>query len=97
MDGIPRQTIGHPARWRVAMWGAILGLFAIPAIAMQVTREINWGALDFAAAAVLLVAIGTTVELAMAKLHHRGSRIALIGLVTAAVMLVWADAAVGVF
>ena len=41
---------GLPPSWRLALWGGIALLLVLPALAMQFTREVNWGPGDFAAA-----------------------------------------------
>ena len=59
MDG------GRGNGWRVVLWGGAAGLMLIPAIAMQFTREVAWGAEDFLTmGAMLLVACGA-FEVAM--------------------------------
>ncbi|MCX7285499.1 MAG: hypothetical protein NTX28_15910 [Novosphingobium sp.] len=64
---------------------------------MQFTREVNWGVEDFAFAGLLLGSAG-----AMLELVHRKARqpqiVAIASAATAALVLViWADAAVGIF
>jgi hypothetical protein len=51
--------------WRIAGWGSLLALLMLPALAMQITGEVNWTAGDFVFAAVLLGFVGTMVELAV--------------------------------
>ena len=83
-------------RWRILVWGAIAGIIALPAAAMQFTREVNWTATDFVFAGVLLGVAGLLWELTMRvtrkPVHRAIAGIAILGMV----MLVWAEAAVGI-
>lgn len=56
----PRSLNG----WRIAGWGSLVALLVLPALAMQLTSEVNWTASDFVFAAVLLGFVGAVVELA---------------------------------
>ncbi len=89
------QRAGNPWRW--VMWGAIGALLLLPLIAMQFTREVAWTPFDFAAAAALLVGGGLAYEIAARKASRRRSRLLLGGLILGAVLLIWAEGAVGVF
>ncbi len=72
-------------------------LLLIPFIAMQFTREVHWSLFDFVVAAVLLSGTGSLIELVMRKVKKTGHRIAIcLGIVTALV-LIWAELAVGIF
>lgn len=82
---------------RPLMWGAIAVILAIPAIAMQFTREVAWGPEDFAFAALLLVAAGLLYELAAWKLLTARARWIAGAVIVLAVLVIWADAAVGLF
>ena len=85
------------ALWRVALWAAIGLLLMAPLAAMQFTREVAWTAYDFAFAGVLLVGAGLAAELAVRKLPNRNARLFAAGVILLAVVLIWADGAVGVF
>lgn len=82
---------------RPVMWAVIVGLFLLPAIAMKFTSEVNWGLEDFAFAALLLVGAGLVFELAAWKLTTTRARLVVAGLVLLAVVVVWVEAAVGLF
>lgn len=88
---------GLPPSLRLALWGTIGALLALPALAMQFTAEVNWSAEDFLAAAVLLGLTGFAIE----ALGRSGlSRRAAIGgaiAVLASLALIWAELAVGLF
>ena len=81
--------------WRIAGWGALLALLALPAIAMQFTPEVEWTALDFVFAAVLLTALGMGVEIAIRVGRGAPQTLALIVATVAGFMTLWANAAVG--
>lgn len=81
--------------WRIAGWGALLALLALPAIAMQFTAEVQWTPMDFVFAGVLLTALGTGFELAV---RFGGAGAKGIGMAIASLagfLTVWANAAVG--
>ncbi len=82
---------------RRAMWLAFAALLVTPLIAMRVTPEVNWTASDFAAAALLLATLGLAIEAATRFLRHPRARRLTIAAATAAVALVWAEGAVGLF
>ena len=82
-------------RNRLALWGAIVALLALPAVAMQFTREVNWGPGDFVAAAVLLGLTGLGLELAARAPIGRAARFFAAGLVLLALLVIWAQLAVG--
>lgn len=84
-------------RWRLAVWSGLAALLLLPLIAMQFTEAMAWDAADFALAAALLVGACLAFELAAWKVRKPAWRAA-IGLGLAALVLIlWADAAVGVF
>lgn len=87
---------GQPV-WRVALWGGILALLMLPALAMPFTHEVAWGPEDFAFAAILLISAGALFELAAWKLRGLTARLITAAVILGAVALIWADAAVGVF
>lgn len=92
-DSLPQQS----SRLRLALWGFAGLLLLIPAIAMQFTPEVNWGAEDFIAAAVLIGGAGLGIELAARLVKSRAAMFALIAGVIGLMLLVWAELAVGLF
>lgn len=84
-------------RWHPWMWAVIGALLILPIGAMQFTREVNWGSEDLLFAALLLGGGGALYEL-VARLSS-GTRGRLIGgaAILFVVLLIWAEAAVGVF
>lgn len=88
---------GLPPRTRMILWGAIAVLLALPAIAMRLTAEVNWGLADFAAAAILLGGAGLALEVAARVLATPGKRLVVALVIAAILLLVWAELAVGIF
>jgi hypothetical protein len=89
---------GHVGRfWRVGLWGVIAALLLLPLVAMQFTREVAWDSADFAFAGVLLIGAGLLFELAARATKRLSWRLAIAAVLTLAVLIIWADAAVGVF
>lgn len=82
--------------WRPIGWGSAALLLAAPAVAMLVTDEVAWSPGDFIAAAVLLLAVGATIELAArrpaAPAYRYGVAVACLG----ALLTIWINGAVGV-
>lgn len=74
--------------------GAIL---LVPLVAMRFTREVDWGPLDFAVAAMLLAGIGSLHVLLTRKLGSAPQRRAIGGGLLLALLLLWAELAVGIF
>lgn len=75
--------------------GAAL-LLLVPAVAMQFTKEMNWGLFDFVFAGALLVGTGLTYEIAARKLRTPRSRAVAGGVLAFVFLLIWAEAAVGI-
>jgi hypothetical protein len=61
----PTRSFSNP--WRLAGWGFALALLLMPAIAMQISREWNWGPGDFLVAALLIGGVGLGVEWAVRR------------------------------
>ena len=81
---------------RLAGWGGALALLLIPAIAMRMTAEVNWGPEDFVFAAILLGLVGTGLELAARATTNAAFRTAVALALLAGFLQTWADAAVGI-
>jgi len=76
--------------------GTVLILF-VPLVAMQFTDEVNWTLSDFIIAGALLLGAGFAYQLATIRVKDT-KRKAVIGiLILLALVLVWADLAVGIF
>lgn len=72
-------------------------LLLIPFIATKFTDEVKWTAADFAVAAVLLFGTGLACEFVLRLVSKTSHRIAICGAILFALLLVWAELAVGVF
>ena len=75
----------------------VVFLLLIPLIAMQFSNEVNWTPLDFIVAGILLLGTGLIFELVMRKVTKTQHRIALCIAILAALLIVWAELAVGIF
>lgn len=75
----------------------VMVLLLVPLVAMQFTDEVNWGPLDFVVAGVLLLSTGFIFDLVLRKVKNRNYRIAIIIVILLALLLIWAELAVGVF
>jgi hypothetical protein len=76
---------------------AIPLLLLIPFIAMQFSKEVNWGILDFIVMAVLLLVTGILCEFVLRKVKTIQNRLLLCSVVIILFLLVWAELAVGIF
>ncbi|MCC6073207.1 hypothetical protein ACFSQU_05680 [Massilia sp. GCM10020059] len=72
-------------------------ILLVPLIAMQFTGEVNWSAFDFVVAGVLLAGTGLAYILSTMKMSSPRSRLAIGAMLAVALVLVWAELAVGLF
>ena len=72
-------------------------LLFIPLIVMQFTDEVNWTLFDFAVAGALLLGTGLMCELVMRKINKIKYRIVICVALLVALLLIWAELAVGIF
>ena len=93
------QTAGfhHLNSLRVAGWSLAAAILLAPLLAMQFTSELNWGAEDFFAAALLLGGAGLALEATIRLVRGAGARIAVALAVLLTFGLIWAQLAVGIF
>ncbi|MGI8905207.1 MAG: hypothetical protein ACR2IE_01810 [Candidatus Sumerlaeaceae bacterium] len=71
-------------------------LLLVPAVAMQITSEVAWGAGDFVVAGALLFGTGLLFELAARREGNVAYRAAVGVALATALLLVWANLAVGI-
>lgn len=76
---------------------ATCALLLLPAVAMEFTSQVQWGAGDFLAAGSLLFLTGAAMVLASRVARSRLQRMGWVGLLALAFLVVWAELAVGVF
>ncbi len=72
-------------------------LLLIPLVAMQFTEEVKWTLSDFILAAILLIGTGLIGDFVIRKVNKTKYRIALCAALLLALLLVWAELAVGIF
>lgn len=72
-------------------------ILLIPLIAMQFTNEVNWGIFDFTVMGVLLFGTGLFCELILRKVKNFKTRIVICVFAFVALLLIWAELAVGIF
>ncbi len=90
-----RSTFANP--WRLAGWGLAALILLLPAVAMQFTSEVAWGPGDFLAAAALLGLTGLAIEGAVRLTASPLRRAMLAAGAIVALLVVWAELAVGIF
>ncbi|UHQ19547.1 hypothetical protein LVB87_15370 [Lysobacter sp. KIS68-7] len=83
-------------RWRIAIWGMAGGLLALPMVAMQFTREVQWTALDFTTFGTMLLVACGSYELATRKSGSVAYRAAAALAIATAFCMVWINLAVGI-
>ena len=71
-------------------------ILMLPLVAMQITDQVRWDLADFVVAGALLVGTGLAYQLAARKAGNVAYRAALGVALAAALLLVWANLAVGV-
>ncbi len=71
-------------------------LLLIPLIAMQFTDEVNWALFDFIIAGALLLGTGLIGDLVIRKVNKIEHRVVLCLAILAALLLIWAELAVGI-
>ncbi len=86
-------------RWgsvlRILAWGGAALLLALPLVAMQFTREVNWGPEDFIVMGVLLSACAGIVHLATQLSDDFAYLAGVVIAVGTSFLLVWINLAVG--
>ncbi|MCX6151418.1 MAG: hypothetical protein NTX22_12880 [Ignavibacteriales bacterium] len=81
----------------IAIVLAVVVLLFIPLVAMQFSDEVSWTVLDFVVAAILLLGTGLMCEFILRKINQIKYRIAICVVFLAALLLIWAELAVGIF
>ncbi|HEY1164397.1 MAG TPA: hypothetical protein VGE90_04500 [Chitinophaga sp.] len=72
-------------------------ILLIPLIAMQFTSEVDWSPFDFLVMGVLLLGTGLACEFVLRKVKKTGYRVAIVAGILVALLLIWAELAVGIF
>lgn len=82
-------------RWSKLVWGGAALLLLTPLAAMQFTTEVQWGPLDFAVFATMLVTACCLYEIASRRTVGLTHRAAVSVAIVTGFLLVWATLAVG--
>lgn len=82
---------------RIIILPIVATLLLIPLIAMQFTTEVNWDLMDFIVAAILLLAVGFTIDYAIRKTAKNNYRFVILTAIIILFILIWAELAVGIF
>ncbi len=69
----------------------------LPLVAMQFTSEVQWSALDFVVAGILLFGTGLLIEMVLRKTKKGVLRVLAVLGVLLLLLLTWLELAVGIF
>lgn len=75
----------------------VAALLLIPFVAMRFTDEVNWTLSDFIIAGFLLLGTGILCEIVLRSYSSTRKRLIICGGILFALLVVWAELAVGVF
>lgn len=92
---VKQAGAAHPLR--LIGWGLVVLILSAPLVAMQFSHEVDWTGSDFLFAGVLLIGAGALIELTLAVVKRRSLALVVCAAVVLAVLLIWAEGAVGVF
>ena len=96
IDHRAKRSTASLKRWRLLGWGLIMGLIALPPIAMRFTDEVKWGQKDFAFAVVMLLGVGLAFEMAVRASGSSAYRGGVAVALAASLLLLWVNAAVDI-
>ena len=83
--------------WRIAGWSAAALILLHPLVLMRFSDQVNWDAADFLFMGTLLGGVGFALELAVRNTANASCRAAAGLALASAFLLVWINAAVGMF
>lgn len=95
MDGMTHDGAALRQRLRIIGWTGAAVLLALPFVAMQFTREVQWTASDFAIFGAMLAAAGLGWEFVARKADRAAYQLGAAIAVVTGFLLVWVDLAVG--
>lgn len=96
MSGDPGFSVLQPVTKKIGIVVLVTAaILLVPFIAMQFTGEVNWSIFDFVVAGVLLAGTGLAYVLSTMKMSSSRSRLAIGAVLAVALLLVWAELAVG--
>jgi hypothetical protein len=84
----------NPNILRIVLVTALI--LMVPLVAMRFTDEVDWSLADFVIIGILLIGTGLVYELIRTKVNAK-YRAVIAVLLVAAILLIWAELAVGVF
>ena len=95
------ETTIERRRWageggRRLVWGGAAGLLLLPLLAMQFTRQVDWGPEDFVLIGVMLAMVCGAYELAVRMNGSRAFRAAVLIAAVGCFLLIWVNLAVGI-
>lgn len=90
------QPRGGTNWWRVGRWTAAALLLCVPAVAMRLTPEVRWTAVDFVVMAGLFAAILGGYEVLASRASGAAYRVAATLTVLGVFLLIWLNLAVGI-
>jgi hypothetical protein len=96
MAGTAEIRDGRGGPWRTAVWGGAAALLALPAVATQLTDQMDWDSADFILVAIMLAAACGTWEMAFRKTRNRSYAAAAIVAAGTALLLILVNGAVGI-
>ncbi len=73
----------------IIILAAALSLLLIPFVAMKFTAEVNWTAIDFITMGIMLLCTGIGIEVALRIVKATWMRVAAVGGVLFAFVMVW--------
>jgi positive regulator of sigma E activity len=85
------------ARSLLAVAAGTLLVLLVPLTAMQLTTEVRWGVEDFLAAGGLIFSTGVGMVVIARYARRTAYRVAFSGMLLLALVIVWAELAVGIF
>ncbi|HEY9169813.1 MAG TPA: hypothetical protein VIN72_10020 [Lutibacter sp.] len=86
----------HNKRLNIILLTSVI-ILLLPLIAMQFTDEVSWTLFDFVIAGALLLGTGLMCEVAIRKINKKSYRITICAALLIALLLIWAELAVGIF
>ena len=95
------EALRNPSDWRASplramLWVGGVALLLLPLAAMQLTDAVNWTAMDFAFAGVVVFATVIPLDFAMCRAAGGAYRAAIIVALVAMFLLAWLSASVGI-
>ncbi len=83
--------------WRLGLWALLTAsILAVPLVAMQFTREVNWTGFDFVFAAILIFGSGSVFELLTRHASSIAYKAGIGFAMLAGFLLIWVNGAVGI-